>query len=69
MTTENNEGAIPNDDKAMGDVQKLLNSLPDVVDDLRDGGAAGGDDDAPAKQEHVEVDFDEDGVAYNPEEF
>jgi len=59
MTIENNDGALPNDDKAMGDVQKLLNSLPDVVDDLRDGGAAGGEEDAPAQ--NVEVEFDEDG--------
>lgn len=60
MTTENNDGALPNDDKAMGDVQKLLNSLPDVVDDLRDGGAASDEgDDAPVK--NVEVEFDEDG--------
>jgi len=64
MTTENNEGAIPNDDKAMGDVQKLLNSLPDVVDDLKTGGAEGDDDDTPKKQEEVEVEFDENGSAY-----
>lgn len=60
MTTENNEGAIPNDDKAMSDVSKLLSSLPDVVDDLSTGGADGGDD-APTKQEEVEVEFDENG--------
>lgn len=59
MTIENNDGALPNDDKAMGDVQKLLNSLPDVIDDLRDGGAAGSEDEAPA--EEVEVEFDENG--------
>ncbi len=59
MTTENNESAIPNDDNAMNDVAKLLSSLPDVVDDLRDGGDAGGEDDAP--KQNVEVEFDEDG--------
>lgn len=59
MTIENNDGAIPNDDSAMNDVAKLLSSLPDVVDDLREGGEAGGDDDAPVQ--NVEVEFDEDG--------
>lgn len=59
MTTENNDGALPNDDKAMGDVQKLLNSLPDVVDDLRDSGSADSEDNSPTQE--VEVEFDEDG--------
>jgi hypothetical protein len=56
--SENNEGAIPNDDKAVDDVQKLLNSLPQVVDDTR-GGAAENEEESATQE--VEVEFDDEG--------
>jgi hypothetical protein len=61
MSNEN-ENTIPNDDAAMGDVQKLLNSLPDVVDDTRGGAAPDAEtEESGISGEEVEVEFDESG--------